>query len=441
MARLGSKNKTARIQNKNTLQKQKTSTLKASEIKTSKAYQKRIPRQTAEERDRMKVNIQKHGIEKPLEISMLTGLLVDGHERFVVGQMAGIEQFPVTYKNFSSKLNELQYIINNNLCRRNLSTWWVGKLNHDNVELQRKLAKGRQRLGGKMQDSADERQDTSVQICTKVRGRSTGIAAKGTGISPRTQDTVEQIIKHGDKEIISQLDRGVITPHKAEKAIRQKEIESKPIPPLPAGKFNQIVEDPGWSFMNKNIGGAGKSGSSQKFRTQPTLDIAKIPVKSIVADDAILYMWTTNQHLATGSMLMKDFLEIAYGQSPEETEPLGRIKVESDALSVMICHGFTPKHIITWEKEKKEGWGGYGFNNVTEQLLIGVRGNVKAFGLQDKTIIKSKWDKNSHSKKPEVAWQLIEKCVKTQRWKHRKLEMNCRSPRTGWHPHGDEVNF
>ena len=113
-----------------------------------------------------------------------------------------------------------------------------------------------------MQDSADERQDTSVQICTKVRGRSTGIVAKGTGISPRTQHTVEQIIKHEDKEIISQLDRGVITPHKAEKVIRQKEIESKPIPPLPTGKFNQIVEDPGWSFKNKSIGGAIQEGFS-----------------------------------------------------------------------------------------------------------------------------------------------------------------------------------
>ena len=61
---------------------------------------------------------------------------------------------------------------------------------------QRKLAKGRQRLGGKMQDSADERQDTSVQICTKVRGRSTGIAAKGTGISTRMNLTIRQRGNH-----------------------------------------------------------------------------------------------------------------------------------------------------------------------------------------------------------------------------------------------------
>ena len=80
--------------------------------------------------------------------------------------------------------------------------------------------------------------------------------------SEEDQQELQQKALESAPERISQLDRGVITPHKAEKAIRQKEIESKPIPPLPAGKFNQIVEDPGWSFKNKNIGGAMQEGFS-----------------------------------------------------------------------------------------------------------------------------------------------------------------------------------
>jgi len=85
--------------------------------------------------------------------------------------------------------------------------------------------------------------------------------------------------------------------------------------------------------------------------------------------------------------------------------------------------------------------GGYGFNNVTEQLLIGIRGKVKPFGLQEKTIVKSKYVPRSHSKKPEAMWQLIEKCVVKTRWKHRGLEMNCRTPRKNWYPHGDEITL
>ena len=112
-------------------------TLHVSEIKESKTYRDKITRQTNDERVRMLISIKSRGIEKPLEISNLTGLLVDGYERFEVGQLAGIENYHVTYKDFSSELDEFQYVVDNTLCRRNLSTWWVGKLNHINVELEK----------------------------------------------------------------------------------------------------------------------------------------------------------------------------------------------------------------------------------------------------------------------------------------------------------------
>lgn len=118
---------------------------------------------------------------------------------------------------------------------------------------------------------------------------------------------------------------------------------------------------------------------------------------------------------------------------------LKKQKVQSDAISVMHCHGFAPKCIITWEKEEKEGCGGYWLNNATEHLLIGIRSKVPAFGLSEKTIVKSKYVPRSHSKKPEEMWKLIEKCVAKTRGKHRKLELNCRNPRKGWMPHGDQI--
>lgn len=415
----------------------KQMTLQASEIKESKQYRDKIPRQTEDERARMLISIKNHGIKKPLEISNLTGLLVDGYERLTLGKIVVIENYPVTYKDFSSELEELQYIVDNSLCRRNLTTWWIGKLNHDNVELEKKLAVQRQKSAIK----TTEPDNTSVQHCTQVKGRSTEIATKGKDIGTRTQDKVEKILKTGDKNLIKQLDNNEITTNKAEQILHQREIESLPIPHLPKGKFTDIIEDPGWFFNNKNIGGSGKSGAGYKYRVLPTMDIAKIPVKDIAADNAVLYMWTTNQHLMTGSMLMKDFMKIAYGLGNEETEHLGKVKVQSDALAVMKCHGFNSKYIITWEKENKEGWGGYGFNNVTEQLLIGIRGKVQPFGLSDKNIIKTQYkrSKDSHSKKPDEMYQLIEKCVAKTRCKHRKLEMNCRYPRKGWYPHGDQI--
>ena len=235
------------------------------------------------------------------------------------------------------------------------------------------------------------------------------------------------------KETVRALDDGKRSLHSVWAEKKKEENRSKPIPPLPEGKYGHIVEDPGWDFDN-NIGGSGGSSASIQYRTMPTPDIARIPVRGIAADNAVLYMWSTNQHLVTGTMLLSEFLSIAYGIDVD----IGpSIKVQSDALAVMICHGFHPKHIITWEKIGRTGWAGYSFSNVTEHLLVGTRGSVRPFGLKDSTIIKSDYD-GRHSGKPEEGWQLIEKCVAATGWGG-KLEMNCREPRAGWKAYGDDI--
>ena len=229
------------------------------------------------------------------------------------------------------------------------------------------------------------------------------------------------------------LDGGKRSLHSVWVEKMKEENLARPVPLLPEGRYGHIVEDPGWHFDN-DIGGAGGSGAAVKYRTMQSSDIAKIPVSDMAADNAVLYLWTTNHHLMTGSMALSEFLNIVYsvdsGLSPT-------IKVQSDALAVMICHGFQPKHIITWEKVGKAGWGGYSFANVTEHLLVGTRGTVRPFGLKDPTIIKSAYDKN-HSKKPEEAWQLIEKCVEATGWGG-KIELNARAPREGWKQCGDDM--
>jgi len=289
--------------------------------------------------------------------------------------------------------------------------------------------------------------------------------AKVLGESDETVRKRNIVFEDIDKDTRKSLDSG----KKSLNSVFQKTVAAnnakKPIPPMPQGKFNHIETDNGWDFGNKNIGGSGKSGAAFQYKTEPTNKIARIPVVDIAADNAVLYEYTTNQHLVTGSMLMSEYYEIlneqklrAYCKKTTNQDKINKFqehiksdnellsdilkkqKVQSDALSVMYCHGFTPKCIVTWEKEEKEGWNGFWLTNVTEHLIIGIRGDVPAFGLSEKTIVKSKYVPRTHSRKPEVMWQLIEKCVAATRWRHRKLELNCRSPRKGWHPHGDSIS-
>ena len=298
---------------------------------------------------------------------------------------------------------------------------------YEEIPKERELKKPKGIEGRTLGDIAKEAGRTDEKIGA-ILGESDEQVRKRDKVFDNIDDKTKEDLDSGKKSLNSAYQKTVATQNKLVKA-----------PPLPKGKFNHIVQDPGWDFDNKNIGGAGKSGASFQYKTMKTIDIAKIPIQSIAADDAILYMWTTNQHLITGSMLLKDFMEIAHGMNPKDIEVFGKIKVQSDALSVMICHGFTPKHIITWHKDKKEGWGGYSFNNVTEHLIIGVRGKgVKPFGLTEKTMVSTIWKKD-HSTKPEEVWSLIEKCVATQNWDNKRLEMNCRDPRKDWQPHGDQI--
>jgi len=284
------------------------------------------------------------------------------------------------------------------------------------------------------------------------------------GDSEETIRKREKVFKNIDEKTKKALDSGEKSLNSLHTQIVIKENKGKSSPPLPIGKFTDIVTDDGWDFGNKNIGGSGTSGAAFKYKTELTNVLARIPISSIAAKNSVLYQWTTNQHLITGSMLMSEYYEILneeklrkfcektnekdkikklQEQIKTENESLSDIfkkqKVQSDALSVMHCRGFTPKCIITWEKEEKNGWGGYWINNVTEQLLIGIRGDISAFGLSEETIIKSKYVPRSHSRKPEESWKLIEKCVSVVKGNHRKLEMNCRTPRKGWYPHGDEI--
>ena len=306
---------------------------------------------------------------------------------------------------------------------------------------------------------------TSPNMLVKVKPETVNEKiAKVLGESDENVRRREIVFEKINKDAKKDLDSGKKTLNSLYQRTIAGQNASRPDTPLPTGKFTDIVEDPGWYFGNKNIGGSGKSGAAFHYKTEPTNKIARIPVHSIAADNAVLYMWTTNQHLITGSMLVSEYYEILWKQKLEMfckktsnqdkvkklqeqtnadnellSDMLQKQKVQNDAIAVMHCHGFAPKCIITWEKEEKEGWGGYWMNNVTEHLLIGIRGKIPPFGLQEKTIVKSKYVPRSHSKKPEVMWDLIEKCVAKTRGKHRKLEMNCRHPRKGWYPHGDQI--
>jgi len=56
-------------------------------------------------------------------------------------------------------------------------------------------------------------------------------------------------------------------------------------------KYNIIYADPPWHYRDKAR--SGKRGADYKYRTMPLLEIARLPVHRIAADNCALFLWVT----------------------------------------------------------------------------------------------------------------------------------------------------
>lgn len=168
--------------------------------------------------------------------------------------------------------------------------------------------------------------------------------------------------------------------------------------------FKTIYADPAWQERG---GGKIKRGADRHYPLMSTADIKALGggVKMITAENAHLYLWTTNNFLP-------------------------------DALEVMAAWGFKYKTLITWGKDRI-GLGQY-FRGLTEHCLFGVRGNLPYKILdgkrqQGRTLILA--PKGRHSEKPELMRQMIETVSYPP-----YLEMYARKETPGWQVWGNEIS-
>lgn len=167
-------------------------------------------------------------------------------------------------------------------------------------------------------------------------------------------------------------------------------------------KYQVIYADPPWSYTNKKTGG-GKitSGAAANYKTMTTDDICAMQIPS--AKNSVLFMWAT-------------------------------VPLMPDAFRVMEAWGFEYKTMISWRKIMSKGMG-YWYRGQMEHLLLGVRGKIKAFRMQEANIIQCKV--GAHSSKPHEFRQLIERSTPMM---PDKLEMFARFQWPGWDSFGNECN-
>lgn len=141
-------------------------------------------------------------------------------------------------------------------------------------------------------------------------------------------------------------------------------------------RFATILADPPWRFQNSTGKVAPEHKRLARYATLTLEDICSLPVGSLAADTAHLYLWVPNALLPEG-------------------------------LRVMAAWGFRYKSNLIWHKIRKDGGSdgrgvGFYFRNVTEVLLFGVRGkDARTLPPGRRQVNMLQTRKREHSRKPD----------------------------------------
>lgn len=174
--------------------------------------------------------------------------------------------------------------------------------------------------------------------------------------------------------------------------------------------FGTVLADPPWRFQNRTGKIAPEHRRLSRYGTLTAEEIAGLPVASLAAPTAHLYLWVPNALLPEG-------------------------------LAVMQAWGFSYKTNLIWHKVRGDGGSdgrgvGFYFRNVTEMLLFGVRGpnaRTRAAGRRQVNLLATR--KREHSRKPDEQYAILESCSPGP-----CLELFARGTRPGWTQWGDQAD-
>jgi N6-adenosine-specific RNA methylase IME4 len=175
-------------------------------------------------------------------------------------------------------------------------------------------------------------------------------------------------------------------------------------------RFSSVLADPPWQFQNRTGKVAPEHRRLSRYPTMAMDEISALPVATVTARTAHLYLWVPNALLPEG-------------------------------LRVMEAWGFRYKTNIVWHKIRKDGGPdgrgvGFYFRNVTELLLFGIRGeNARTLSAGRRQVNYIATRKREHSRKPDEQYELIESCSPGP-----YLELFARGKRPNWSLWGDQAN-
>jgi N6-adenosine-specific RNA methylase IME4 len=337
-------------------------------MKIDNEFKNLISPLTSEEFVILEKNIIERGIQDSIKVWQ--GIIIDGHNRYEIACKHNIH-YDTTDLCFESRQSVIEWILNNQLGRRNLN-----KYNRSLIALKLEdiyNAKGKENI------VKSNKQKSSLEISPNQKIDTRKVIAEKANVSDNTIAKVKHIEKKAAPEVKEKLKKDEITINKAfndikkadTKAKRQETIKKvKPI----TGKYKIIYADPPWQYNDKQdtkkLGGAEKH-----YNTMSIDELCNMPIKDKTENDSVLFLWVTSPLL-------------------------------EDGFKIINAWGFSYKSSFVWDKVK-HNMGHY--NSVRHEfLLIATKGkctpeNVKLFD-SVQSIEKTK----KHSEKPEEFRSIID---------------------------------
>jgi N6-adenosine-specific RNA methylase IME4 len=372
-----------------------------------------FPPMEGEAFDALVASIKAHGLREP--IVTFEDKILDGRHRELACTAAGV--VPV-YVPFCGD-DPVAFVVDANLHRRHLdesqranvaaklATLKLGANQHSegpSIEEASRLlnvghasverAKAVQRDGAPELQHAVERGQISVSAAAEIATE-----------SPEQQ---REVVARGKEEILA-----------AAKAIRARRAEQRHAERIEklaqmaegnrelstAQRYPIIYADPPWHFEAFNEISGVERAAGNHYPTMSLDEIRAVPVKELATDPAALFLWTTAPHL-------------------------------HEAFRLIEAWGFEYRTNICWVKDR---FGlGYYVRNQHELLLVATRGDMPAPAPSQRppSIIVS--PKREHSRKPDEAYELIERMYPDL---PRKELFARGAARPGWTTWGNEARL
>lgn len=354
----------------------------------------------------LKADIAKRGVLVPIERDAETGELLDGHHRQQIVDELRAEGVEVrcpdpVERRWANDEERTEHVLKINLLRRHMDevTW---------AEAFRRLADARGVELGKRgpKPKGKAKTATVAELAAEV-----GVNERTARHRLQTEEVLRTEPELEEKVRAKELSGTEAVKQKRQKAKREKRdtqaaaLAAEP-PPLPVGPFRLIVADPPWQYANR-----ADDGTHRAANPYPSMSIADIrnlgdrhgrKVADVAAQDAVLWLWTTNSHL-------------------------------SEAFGVMEAWGFTYKTMLTWAKDRM-GTGDW-LRGQTEHCLLGIRGKPVWVLTNETTLLKGPL--REHSAKPDEFYALVERLHPASAGN--RCDLFARTPREGWVSFGDEL--